>query len=173
MFPGGLRQTACDELGVDYKVPVATATSLVNVTAIALKDRAYASLTNGRAKVFPLTSYALFAVRDGLTITSSFVVKNVACQHLEQHYGMRHRDADLAASFAVPMAAQLLSTPFHILSLDVYSRPHAALASRAAEVARGYAGVCSGRVMRIIPAFGVGGWLNSFIQETLNGEAMR
>lgn len=36
---------------------------------------------------------------------------------------MTHRNADLAASFAVPMLAQLFSTPLHILSLDLYSRP--------------------------------------------------
>lgn len=58
------------------QVPTAVATSTVNVAAIAYKDRAYASLTSGRAAVFPLSSYGLFAMRDGLTVVSSFVLKN-------------------------------------------------------------------------------------------------
>ncbi len=68
--------------------------------------------------------------------------------------------ADLTASFAVPMAAQLPATPLHILAMDLYARQQVTLASRVAEVAKGYASVTSGRVMRIIPAFGVGGLVN-------------
>jgi hypothetical protein len=34
------------------------------------------------------------------------------------------------------------------------------------EVAKGYMSVCSGRVMRIIPAFGVGGYLNDRVKES-------
>ena len=40
---------------------------------------------------------------------------------MEEH-DVRPRNADLAASFAVPMLAQIPSTPLHILSLDLYSR---------------------------------------------------
>ena len=36
---------------------------------------------------------------------------------------MDRSNADLAASFAVPMIAQLFSAPLHILSLDLYSHP--------------------------------------------------
>ena len=32
-------------------------------------------------------------------------------------------------------------------------------------VSKGYASVCSGRVLRIIPAFGVGGFLNDMVKE--------
>jgi len=34
------------------------------------------------------------------------------------------------------------------------------------EVVKGYMSVCSGRVMRIIPAFGVGGYLNDRVKES-------
>ena len=51
------------------------ATSLVNICAIAYKDREFARMCAKTPAVFPLGSYALFAMRDGLTVTSSFVLK--------------------------------------------------------------------------------------------------
>lgn len=88
---------------------------------------------------------------------------------LQDKHGLSHRHADLAASFAVPMAAQLLSTPLHILSLDLYSRPSAPARARLALIAEGYRSVVFGRVMRILPAFGLGGFLNDVIKEGLTG----
>lgn len=33
-------------------------------------------------------------------------------------------------------------------------------------ISKGYASVCSGRVLRIIPAFGIGGFLNDCVKES-------
>lgn len=55
--------------------------------------------------------------------TLSIYVQNNVRDYLEAEYGMKHRNADLLASFATPMVAQIFSTPFHILSLDIFSRP--------------------------------------------------
>ncbi|TFJ84575.1 hypothetical protein NSK_004040 [Nannochloropsis salina CCMP1776] len=144
----------CQELGIDYKIPTAVATSLVNITAIAYKDREFARMCSKAPTVFPLSCYGLFALRDGLTVTSSFVLKNTIKERLEAEHGLSHNNADLAASFAVPMIAQLASTPLHILSLDIYSHPESPFRMRMKEIAKGYMSVCSGRVLRIIPAFG-------------------
>ena len=45
------------ELDIDYKVPTAMATSLVNMTAIAWKDRNFARMMSKEPAVFPLASY--------------------------------------------------------------------------------------------------------------------
>jgi hypothetical protein len=54
---------------VDYKLPVAAATSAVNVVGIAWKDVRFAQIFSSRfgtaVKHFPASSYALFAIRDG------------------------------------------------------------------------------------------------------------
>lgn len=123
-------------------------------------------LNKGTAKVFPLQSYGLMALRDGLTITSSFVFKQQLQDHLERTHGMAHRDADLAASFAVPIAAQLLSTPLHIWAMDLPNRPAASAGARLAAVAGAYSSVLAGRVMRILPAFGLGGYINDVVKES-------
>jgi hypothetical protein len=119
----------------------------------------------GAPTVLPLPSYGLMALRDGLTITSSFVFKVQLQEHLEEQ-GMAHRDADLAASFAVPIAAQLFSTPLHILAMDLPKRPGASAGSRLAAVASGFASVLTGRVMRILPAFGLGSYINDCVKES-------
>lgn len=166
-FVANHTKALCHEFDVDYKIPTATATSVFNVTAIMFKDRAFARLANPSAgpAVMPLASYALFAMRDGVTITSSFVFKNMVQEKLEKEYGLKHRDADLAASFAVPVAAQFICTPLHILAFDLYGRKRVTMVSRMAEVAHGYTKVCTGRIMRIIPAFGLGTFINDMTRE--------
>lgn len=160
----------CNEMQIDYKLPTAVATSIVNICAIAYKDREFARMCSKTPAVMPLSSYGLFALRDGLTVTSSFVLKNSVKDHLQETYDMDHKRADLAASFSVPMFAQLFSTPLHILSLDLYTHPHSAFKMRIKEIAKAYTSVCSGRVMRIIPAFGVGGFLNDQVKEAFAEE---
>lgn len=41
----------------------------------------------------------------------------------QDDYGLRHRHADLVASFAVPITAQLVAGPFHIIGTCA-SQPH-------------------------------------------------
>jgi len=107
---------------------------------------------------FPLPSYLLFGLRDGMTVTSTFVLKvrpaspflppslarffcrshppsllpilppslprpqNTVRDHLVDDYDLQSSTADLIASFAVPMLAQIPSAPLHILSMDLYLR---------------------------------------------------
>jgi hypothetical protein len=160
-------EAGCKELGIDYKIPTAVCTSAVNCALIAWKDKEYAKLQNKAAAKFPAISYGMFAIRDGMTVTASFVLKNNVRDYLESEYQMKHRNADLLASFATPMVAQIFSTPFHILSLDIFSRPEVAWANRLANVAKNYFSVTSGRVFRIIPAFGIGGFINDTVKEAL------
>ena len=79
---------------------------------------------------------------------------------------MAHRNADLAASFAVPIAAQFLSTPLHIWAMDLPNRPTASPLARLAAVAASYSSVLTGRVMRILPAFGLGTYVNDVVKES-------
>lgn len=63
----------------------------------------------------------------------------------------------------------MVNAPFHMLALDLCARPGAAWASRAATVARSYTSIASGRALRIIPAYGIGGFLNDCIREAMTG----
>jgi hypothetical protein len=163
----------CRDIGVDASTPTSVLTTLVNCAMIAWKDKEYAKLYNTKnMDNFPKISYGLFFLRDGLTIISSFNLKHQFRRYLQAEYDMPHVQAELAASFATPMFAQLFSTPLHIMAMDIFDNPNATWAQRMAAIKKGYMSVCTGRILRIIPAFGAAGYINDTVNEKLSGHEL-
>lgn len=160
---GNVTRLVCKDLNVEPHGPVAVAVSVVNAVAIALKDRAYAVLYKGGAQKFPFSSLLLFGTRDSLTITASFVVRKEVQTYLDAR--VDPFIADVGALLGVPMLAQAIATPFHILALDRYERPVATFGSRIGRIVQSYGNVALGRVLRLVPAFAVGGYLNDMALE--------
>lgn len=145
-------------------------TSAVNCSLVAWKDREYARLYLGASRSFPMLSYLFFGLRDGLTIVSSFRLKHRARHWLQEEHDFAHHHAELIASLVVPASAQFVSAPLHIIGVDLCDRPHnTTFTDRLDAVRRGYASVCAGRVLRILPAFGLGGCVNDFVREAVLG----
>ena len=76
------------------------------------------------------------------------------------------------AQFVAPAGIQLLSTPLHLLGLDLYNRPSTTKAvvtwRERAEIVRKNWGVSSAaRMCRIMPAFGIGGVVNGKMRKGL------
>lgn len=155
----------CKTHEIGHRIPTTLCTSFVNMTAICYKERVYANLYGTPSTTFPRLSYALFAVRDTLTITSSFVLKHDVKTYLQARCCFSHTGADATASFLIPMAAQVVSTPLHILALDWHQRPMRT--ARWDIIKKQYASVCLGRILRVIPAFGVGGFVNDVLKERI------
>lgn len=149
-----LTEYGCKQYGVDYKLPTFLSTSLVNISAISYKDKVYARLFDQQKKHFPRISYGLFAIRDSMTIGSSFILKKDVTHLLDSY--MPHNTADFFSSLVLPMTAQLFSTPIHILAIDYYQRPDASMKERLQLIKTMYGSICSGRVLRVIPAFCAG-----------------
>jgi hypothetical protein len=77
------------------------------------------------------------------------------------------------AQFVTPAAVQLVSTPLHLLGLDLYNRPGAAVGGvdgRASKVVRNWGMSAVARICRIIPAFGVGGVVNTKVRKNFMGK---
>lgn len=72
-----------------------------------------------------------------------------------------------AAQFMTPAAVQLVSTPLHLLGLDLYNRQGVGANERIARVVRDWAKSSFARMGRIIPAFGVGGVVNMKVRRGL------
>jgi hypothetical protein len=164
-----ITESLCKHFDVDWKLPTTVATSVVNVIAIAYKDREYARLTHHQQhyhQSFPKLSYGMFALRDGITILSSFVVKHNVSDYLQTEFGYSQFSAELIASFCVPMAAQIVSTPIHIYAIDIHRVPWDTFCNRLRTMTSCYSSVCMGRMLRIIPAFGVGGYINDRLKAT-------
>jgi hypothetical protein len=76
------------------------------------------------------------------------------------------------AQFVTPAAIQFVSTPLHLLGLDLYNRPHAQMGGsegRVGQVVKNWAKSAFARIGRIIPAFGVGGVVNTKSRAALMG----
>lgn len=155
----------CKKNQIDYKMPTLLSTSFVNIMTIAYKDKEYFKIFNTKPNVFPKRSFFLFTIRDMLTISSNFVFKNDFIKFL--HNYIPNNTADFVASLTLPIMAQLISTPVHILAFDIYLRPNVELRSRLENIQKTYFSVCSGRVIRVVPAFCMGGFINDMLRNRL------
>ena len=124
----------------------------------------------------PKTTYALFAARDMLTIFASFNLPAVVAPQLPMGEAVERNVSRMsAAQFLTPAAVQVASTPLHLLGLDLYNRPNkggkdaVSVASRTAKVLKDWAPSFVFRVCRIVPAFGVGGVVNTNMRKRMLG----
>ena len=76
----------------------------------------------------------------------------------------RYFSSASAAQFLAPAGIQLLSTPLHLLGLDLYNRPRVGWRDRVGRVARDWGGTSLARMGRVIPAFGIGGVVNGKVR---------
>ena len=121
----------------------------------------------------PIASYALFALRDSLTIFASFNLPPLIAPTLPISEEIEKRVSRTSiAQFLAPAGIQLLSTPLHLWGLDLYNRPMGngvGWRTRVARVGRDWLGSSLARMGRIVPAFGVGGVVNSRVRKSMIG----
>eukprot|EP00608_Synchroma_pusillum_P009013 CAMPEP_0198423758 /NCGR_PEP_ID=MMETSP1452-20131203/3352_1 /TAXON_ID=1181717 /ORGANISM="Synchroma pusillum, Strain CCMP3072" /LENGTH=299 /DNA_ID=CAMNT_0044144079 /DNA_START=36 /DNA_END=933 /DNA_ORIENTATION=- len=161
--------TACQQLGVDPRLPKFAIVTIVNMTHCIAKDR-FLTRTFGSSAVprpLPLMSYLLFAMRDSLTIAASFNAPKIVSQWLQDKHAVAKSTADTTSQLACPCAVQFVSTPLHLLGLDIYNNPVSSPAGRALVVRRFYLESALARIGRIGPAFGIGGVGNTFFRDKL------
>lgn len=146
------------------------ATSSVNMSLGIYKDSQFAQMFGiARAKrSIPKASYALFALRDSLTIFASFNVPPLLAPILSEKVEKTIGRASLAQILA-PAAVQIISTPLHLWGLDLYNRPGVSLGQRIRQVGKNWAGSTAARMGRIVPAFGFGGVVNTKVRRRLMG----
>lgn len=159
------------------------ASSLANVSLCVYKDQAFVKLFRapGAAapRPVPLPCFAIFALRDCLTIFASFNVPTRLAPYLDAYTSQSAARVSglTAAQFLAPAAVQLVSTPLHLLGLDLYNRPSSSKPAAAAAgvswgerwraIRRGWLPSCAARIGRIVPAFGVGGVVNYKVRQGL------
>lgn len=148
------------------------ASSIANISLCVFKDQAFVRLFGtGPARPVSLPSYLLFTARDCMTIFASFNVPPILGPMLDEKMGkeMQKTISGLTvAQFVAPAAVQLVSTPIHLLGLDLYNNAHGvSWADRLAMVKKNWAISAAARICRIVPAFGVGGTVNGKVRRGL------
>ncbi|KAJ5681578.1 uncharacterized protein N7477_001518 [Penicillium maclennaniae] len=117
--------------------------------------------TLGRTKI-PLATYSAFLLRDGLTIFGSFTLPSIVSTAIPDSVASQEYLKILIAQLAIPASIQLISTPIHLFGLDLYNRPQIMpTKERLARISRDWVGASLLRMCRIIPAFGIGGFVNT------------
>lgn len=162
-----LTESYCKQNEIHHRMPTACLTTLVNMIMIAWKDNKYVDLFGGNKKISipvknKVISNMLFGIRDGITVSSSFALKQDVCHYFEKNYNMKHNVVDGIASFALPMCVQLLSSPIHIVAIQIASGKYIGWKDAWKEIRKNYKATCYGRIIRVIPAFGVGGIVNDY-----------
>lgn len=72
------------------------------------------------------------------------------------------------AQFLTPAAMQIVSTPIHLLGLDLYNRQgNLSIGQRLSRVSRDWGVSALARMGRIVPAFGIGGVVNTKVRRDL------
>ncbi|KAL7271904.1 hypothetical protein RUND412_005316 [Rhizina undulata] len=157
--------------GTDIKTVTAgtdkfVATSGVNMGLGLIKDRNFARMFgSGSPRPVPLPSFVLFSARDALTIFFSFNVPSFISPYMPQNFIMR---PESCAQFLAPASCQLLSTPLHLLGLDLYNRGEKiGVKERWKMVCGNWLPSTAARMCRIIPAFGFGGVTNAAVRRSL------
>lgn len=140
------------------------ATSAANLSLCLYKDSQFTRMFGTvSARPVPPVTYALFAARDCLTIFASFnlppiIAPNLPLSEAAEQYISRAS----AAQFLAPAAVQLISTPFHLLGLDLYNRNGGTpFSDRLQKVRLDWLKSSIARMCRIVPAFGFGGVVNN------------
>ncbi|KAI8613630.1 hypothetical protein BC830DRAFT_1131361 [Chytriomyces sp. MP71] len=154
--------TVCTHNHVNPVQPKFFIGSAANVSLNLYKDMLFTKWFAPVApKPLPRASYALFALRDTMTITTAFVMPPFASPLLQQEpLRLSKPRADFLAQLTLPCLVQLVSAPIHLTSLDLYNNPQHTVRQRLELIGRNYIPCSFGRVLRTIPGFGVGGVLN-------------
>ncbi|KAJ5788048.1 hypothetical protein N7457_003038 [Penicillium paradoxum] len=136
----------------------------------ALRASHSSSTPTAPALQIPKTSYALFCLRDSITIWASFNIPALLAPSIPDFLASSSTMKSNIAQFACPAAMQFASTPMHLLGLDLYNRqPVGGLrwTDRAARIRRDYVPSCFARMGKIVPAYGVGGVVNVRMRDYL------
>uniref|UniRef100_K3WSU5 Sequence orphan n=1 Tax=Globisporangium ultimum (strain ATCC 200006 / CBS 805.95 / DAOM BR144) TaxID=431595 RepID=K3WSU5_GLOUD len=160
--------TVCEWAEADNQMPKFLGTTAVNMTLCIAKDRAFAQMFGVVApSAFPIGAIGLFAIRDSLTVGASFNAPKTVAKKLEVDGGVEPSRAKTLAQLLCPAAVQFVSTPLHLLGLDLYNNKGASVAARFRFVQREYLKSAVARIGRIGPAFGIGGVGNTYCRENL------
>jgi hypothetical protein len=138
-------------------------TSIVNISMINMKDAYYSRIYNKSIINYPVMCRTLFYLRDIITISSNFIFKKDFVKRLENY--TTHNKAELLASFIVPSLAQVVSTPIHIYAVDKFINRECSIERRLKNIKLNYKDVLYGRILRTIPAFCIGGFINDILKE--------
>jgi hypothetical protein len=102
-----------------------------------------------------------------MTILASFTLPGILSTKMQDN-GYTKGTSDVLSQLLTPVSMQILSTPLHLLGLNLYNREIATPQERMKFIGQEYVKTTLARMARIFPAFGVGGVINKSVRKTGN-----
>ena len=150
----------CRQYGVPVEAPKFFIVSAVNILTTLIKDKALAKMFGTKAPgKTPLKSLGLWGMRDCLTILAAFIIPPILSERLHA-LGYSEKRSQVLAQFMSPVLLQIFTTPLHILGFDIYNNPRSTFSQRIPMLQREYFKSVAARMLRMTPAYGIGGVLN-------------
>ena len=134
---------------------------------------------NSRIRRVPTITYSLCALRDAMTIYASFILPDTVASNVKQSSSRRKFAEQIGittengirktAQFVLPAMAQFFTTPVHLLGLSHFNQPSTlTVCDRIRCVFRDLSLAIPIRVIRIVPAFGFGGVINTTVRQSFH-----
>ncbi|KAF4548478.1 Hypothetical protein D9617_27g044450 [Elsinoe fawcettii] len=148
--------------------PKFLAVSAINLNLSLFKDAQYAKMFGITApRPFPPLSLGIFIVRDCMTLSASFNLPSRIAPLLPPSWDS-HISRATIAQLLMPMAMQVFSTPLHLLGLNLYNRnSKTPFGNRWIAVKQAWPRTAIARMCRVLPAFGIGGVVNTKVRTNL------
>jgi len=150
--------------------PKLGAAVFVNIPGSVCQDKFFANWFGAGPKMLSwrlnLFTYGVWALRDCTTMAGSFAFPDKVAPILQEKFGMGPAEAKNAAQITCPtFAAAMLHPPLHLIGLDMRNRPELAFHERIPLFKSMMLKTSLMRVSRILPAFGIGGVINTKCRE--------
>lgn len=157
--------STCKRYQINDVFPKLIGISLVNSGLTIIKDRAFVKLYGTvKPKSVPLNSFMMWGLRDALTIGCAFIIPARLASYLQSKYNWNKGKSEKSAQLFCPIFLQFFSTPLHLLGLDYYNTEHQAFEKRFSFLKREYFKSVGARMIRMAPAYGFAGILNTSLR---------
>ncbi|KAJ3012602.1 UNVERIFIED_CONTAM: hypothetical protein HDU68_001116 [Siphonaria sp. JEL0065] len=163
-------ETVCIVNQTPPALPKFVTSSGINIVLCAWKDSLFTQWYGVvNPKPLPKLSLALFGLRDSMTVGTSFIAPPLVSPLLQSSpFNIPKKSADLSSQIILPCLVQFVSTPVHLVSLDLYNHAGFGVKEHWAMVKKNYWKSAIGRVCRTLPGFGFGGIANRHMRVELN-----
>lgn len=170
---------------LDPSTPSSTSYKFLATTTISTrlyKDGYFAKLLGTAAvkRSVPRLSFALFTGRDAITVFACFNMPGIIAPKLAELLEATpfaslvnsEEESLKTAQMIMPAAIQVISTPIHLLGLDINNRrSKLPIRERLKAVGQHMPAATPLRMMRIIPAFGIGSVANTSFRRSWMSQA--
>ena len=138
-------------------------TTAANMGSGIAKDIMFAKMfgASGASGPVPRATTGLFALRDVCTIGAAFTIPNPLASLFVTTNAVPEKYAREVAQFASPVMMQVVCAPLHLLALDFYNVREISLSQRFTNVSAVLPPTFLVRMIRQLPAFGIGGVMNT------------